>query len=310
MVILEAGKKCKVRYCDYGNEEMIGVDELLELPEKLAKVEPLATSVRIAGVDGVGDSPKNRAKVEKKLSVDGLMVTMEEINGDLVGSFEVGGKRIKFSKSKDQPSCATQSNVKEEVPSSNPKGQSTNMDTISTGVTTVEVPLDKDPNSNKVEAGTDERFGNGSLMEKVSAVEVPKSTGKQVMFHQLPGLKLLEGVEISGTVVYGKCRSSSGQYITIISFSVSPENVVSFSPQWIQASLSNLTEQIDHLYAKKKLQVVDLKTLKVGALCIAKSSADGALYRARVIKVSQAISVQFIDFGDLVRRITYFSRFD
>jgi hypothetical protein len=93
VVILEAGKKCKVRYCDYGNEEMIGADELLELPEKLAKVEPLAISVRIAGVDGVGDSPKNRAKVEKKLSVDGLMVMMEEIKGDLVGSFEVGGKK-------------------------------------------------------------------------------------------------------------------------------------------------------------------------------------------------------------------------
>ena len=30
VVILEAGKKCKVRYCDYGNEEMIGAEELLE----------------------------------------------------------------------------------------------------------------------------------------------------------------------------------------------------------------------------------------------------------------------------------------
>ena len=69
--------------------------------------------------------------------------------------------------------------------------------------------------------------------------------------------------------------------------------------------MSNLTDQIDHLFAKNKLQVVDLKTLKVGALCIAKSTADGALYRARVIKVSQEITVQFIDFGDLVRISTF-----
>ena len=208
VVILEAGKKCKVRYCDYGNEEMIGAEELLELPEKLAKVEPLATSVRIAGVDGVGDSLKNRAKVQKKLSGEGLKVTLEEMNGDLVGIFEAGGKKIKFSKSKDQTAPGvTQSKVKEEVASPNSKGLSLNMETISTDVTKVDASSEKVSKPDKVEARKDDRFGNVSLVEKVSSVEVPKSTGKQVMFHQLPGLKLLEGVEISGTVVYGNYLS-------------------------------------------------------------------------------------------------------
>merc|ERR1719466_410183 len=67
------------------------------------------------------------------------------------------------------------------------------METISTDVTKVDASSEKVSKPDKVEArkDKDDRFGNVSLVEKVSSVEVPKSTGKQVMFHQLPGLKLL-----------------------------------------------------------------------------------------------------------------------
>ena len=91
------GDEAEVRYCDYGNMEKKGVGELFKLPDDLAKHEQLAARVRVEGVKGVADSSKNRARVEKKLSVEGLMVKVVEDKEGLVGSFEVGGKRIKFS---------------------------------------------------------------------------------------------------------------------------------------------------------------------------------------------------------------------
>merc|ERR1719318_1745445 len=95
------GAEAEVRYCDYGNMEKKGVGELFKLPDDLAKHEQLAARVRVEGVKGVADSTKNRARVEKKLSVEGLMVKVVEDKGGLVGSFEVGGKKLKFSKNKE-----------------------------------------------------------------------------------------------------------------------------------------------------------------------------------------------------------------
>ena len=96
------GNEVEVRYCDYGNVEKKGMDELLKLPDKLAKPAALAVRLRVEGVTGVGDSAKNRARVEKKLSVEGLMVkVVDEDKDGLIGTFEVGGKKIKFSKNKD-----------------------------------------------------------------------------------------------------------------------------------------------------------------------------------------------------------------
>ena len=101
------------------------------------------------------------------------------------------------------------------------------------------------------------------------------------MFAQLPNLKLLEGVEISGTVVY-----------------VSPLGGVWFCPQWIQAPLDNLTVHMDAIQAEGKLKNIESSQLKEGLLVIAKSSIDGDLYRARVVTVGQKITVNYVDFGD------------
>ena len=54
--------------------------ELFELPEDLASEQKLAVNVGVEGIKGVADSSKDRARVEKKLSVEGLMVKLEEEN--------------------------------------------------------------------------------------------------------------------------------------------------------------------------------------------------------------------------------------
>ena len=100
-VMSVSGTEVEVRYCDYGNVEKKSLGELFKLPEDLASEQQLAVNVRVEGVKGVADSSKNRARVEKKLSVEGLMVKLEEESNGLVGMFEVGGKKIKFSKNKD-----------------------------------------------------------------------------------------------------------------------------------------------------------------------------------------------------------------
>ena len=57
----------------------------------------------------------------------------------------------------------------------------------------------------------------GVSKEVINVVKVPVSSTRTVMFNELPKLKLLEGVEFSGTVVY-----------------VSKLGGVWFCPQWIQ----------------------------------------------------------------------------
>ena len=100
-VMRVSGTEVEVRYCDYGNVEKKGLSELFKLPEDLASEQQLAVNVRVEGVKGVADSSKNRTRVEKKLSVEGLMVKLEEESNGLVGMFELGGKKEKISKNKD-----------------------------------------------------------------------------------------------------------------------------------------------------------------------------------------------------------------
>jgi len=101
VVLSVSGNEVEIRYCDYGNLERKGMGELLKLPANLAEQKPLAVQVRVEGVKGVADSAKNRARVEKKLCVEGLMVNVGEDKEGLYGVFEVGSKKIKFSKSKE-----------------------------------------------------------------------------------------------------------------------------------------------------------------------------------------------------------------
>merc|ERR1719376_1582563 len=125
--------------------------------------------------------------------------------------------------------------------------------------------------------------------EIVTEVKVPKSSSRTVMYNELPNLKLLEGVEISGTVVY-----------------VSPLGGVWFCPQWIQAPLDTLSMQVDVVAAENKLVSMCRNNMREGILCIARSPQDGELYRARIVCIdSNKVTVAFIDFGnsDLVTEL-------
>merc|ERR1719376_1239651 len=118
--------------------------------------------------------------------------------------------------------------------------------------------------------------------EIVTEVKVPKSSSRTVMYNELPNLKLLEGVEISGTVVY-----------------VSPLGGVWFCPQWIQAPLDTLSMQVDVVAAENKLVSMCRNNMREGILCIARSPQDGELYRARIVSIdSNKVTVAFIDFGN------------
>ena len=308
-VLSVSGTQVEVRYCDYGNKEMKGVDELFKLPDDLASHEELAVRVRVEGVKGVGDSSKNRARVEKKLSVDGLMVKLVKENEEFVASFEVGGKKIKFSKSKD-----VTGESKGELPVENKKVESevkTALKKSDNSVESVAVPKPRTEEPTKVcesnEVKMKNEAGSGDAPNKevkdvltesgvkdpvigVTGIEksesteekVLKSSNRIVLYSELPNLKLLEGVEISGTVVY-----------------VSPLGGVWFCPQWIQGPLDTLTVQVDGLAVEKKLVTMCRSSIKEGILCIARSSQDGELYRARIACIEKNyVTVTFIDFGN------------
>ena len=79
----------EVRFCDFGNIENKTFTEMFELPHDFRAQTELAFSVKVDGVNNVSNSSKNRARVEKKLAVDGLMVKLEVQGHDLLGSFYV-----------------------------------------------------------------------------------------------------------------------------------------------------------------------------------------------------------------------------
>jgi len=307
-VLSISGTEIEVRYCDYGNKEKKTMNELFKLPDELADHEQLAVKVRVQGIYGVADSSKNRARVEKKMCVDGLMVTLVEDDQGLTGIFEVEGKKIKFSKNKDvetkkksDEKTVEQKDLVHTMAIDKKKeikvlsDEKTDKPKDSAGETNV---VDKEEIQGKGNEafqsekepvdipGVDSSNATGTRVEvgdeKINYVEVPRSIKRDVAFNELPKLKLLEGVEISGTVVY-----------------VSPLGGIWFCPQWIQSSLDTLTMQVDKAAADKELIMMDKGSLREGGLCIARSSQDGELYRARVVSIDSKVTVAFIDFGNI-----------
>jgi len=67
-----------IRYMEFGNTEMVDQKELCHLPLSLSKVGPMAVKVKLVGMEGVKNSEKNRLKVEKKLDVDNLEVSVDK----------------------------------------------------------------------------------------------------------------------------------------------------------------------------------------------------------------------------------------
>merc|ERR1719234_2503249 len=96
---MESTNKVMIRYMEFGNSEIVDQKELCHLPSSLVKVGPLAVKVRLVGMEGVKNSEKNRRKVEKKLDVDNLEVTVDK---KWLATFYSSGVAIKFKGSKDE----------------------------------------------------------------------------------------------------------------------------------------------------------------------------------------------------------------
>ena len=73
------------------------------LPEELASRDPLAFSVRVAGMERIKDSAKNRDRVAAKLGKPGLEVVVNICpeDGNLVATFSYGGKPVTLVKKKE-----------------------------------------------------------------------------------------------------------------------------------------------------------------------------------------------------------------
>ena len=234
----------EVRFCDFGNIENKTFTELFELPHDFRAQTELAFSVKVDGVNNVSNSSKNRARVEKKLAVDGLMVKLEVQGQDLLGSFYVDDKCIRFTKSKDQGNGLSVDSKREET-----------------------------SNRNALNALVDESTNNN---------EESKSILEESMVCDLPSLKLLEGVEIAGTVVY-----------------ISPQGSVWFSPEWIQSSLHDVSSRFDQLILDSKLKNLSCTRFQPGMLCVSRSLEDDSLYRSKIVTFSsEEVYVHYIDFGN------------
>jgi len=94
---IESSNKVMIRYMEFGNSEMVDQKELCNLPSSLGKVGPLAVKVRLVGMEGVKNSEKNRRKVEKKLDVDNLEVSVDK---EWLATFYSSGVALRFKGSK------------------------------------------------------------------------------------------------------------------------------------------------------------------------------------------------------------------
>ena len=237
--------KVEVRFCDFGNTESKTRTELFELPHEIRAHTELAFAVKVDGVNNVSNSSKNRARVEKKLNVEGLMVKLDVKDNDLVGSFKVEDRFIKFTKSKDiQEKGSNVDSKREEICNRN--------------------------------------ASNALVEENVIINKEVKSILKGTMVCDLPSLKLLEGVEITGSVVY-----------------VSPQGSVWFSPDWIQSSLHEVSLTFDQLLLESKLKSLNCTSFQPGLLCVSRSLEDDSLYRSKIVSFSsEEVRVQYIDFGN------------
>lgn len=253
-----------VRFCDFGNVDKKLLSELYKLPSGLQVHPELAFPVKVYGVNNVTNSSKNRARVERKLSIEELMVKLECLGKDITGQFYVDNNIIMFSKSKDNQA---QRDIKlEAYKNSEERGQSLQNVVIN----------------------------ESSKLDQLNDVKVKDNVRPFdcLLVSDLPRLELLEGEEIGGSVVY-----------------VSPEGVVWFSPEWIQAPLHRMSLNINQLKLNNELQSLPSESFRNGLLCVACSLEDDCLYRSEIISFSSdCVYVQYIDFGNcenLPRANTY-----
>merc|ERR1719233_429149 len=94
---MESTNKVMIRYMEFGNTEMVEQEELCHLPSSLCKVGPLAVKVRLAGMEGVKNSEKNRRKVVKKLDVENLEVS---VDNEWLATFYSSGVALRFKGSR------------------------------------------------------------------------------------------------------------------------------------------------------------------------------------------------------------------
>ena len=126
-----------------------------------------------------------------------------------------------------------------------------------------------------------------SVKEEIKAVvevKTPISTGNVVMANELPTLKLLVGIETSGTVV-----------------NVSPFGSVWFSPSWTYQALDEFSTQLKTL----QNSLIPLKTEDVlsNVICIVNSPQFEDYFRAKIVEQleNKVCVVKYIDYGDTER---------
>ena len=237
-----SGDLVKVLYFDFGNGEQVSINDLWKMPSNLQDIPPAAVKVMIDGTQGVEDNDTIRAEIENKLFVDdGLQVKLTKA--------EDGNLTARFGFKDKKIKFSFSKSQSKEVGSNNNQGNNCS-------------PIKEEK-------------------EVVKCVEIPKSNSKIVMFNDLPSMKLLAKVEISGAVV-----------------NVSPLGTVWFTPTWIQGSLDSLSNKIDESSAH--LEPVNPEDVCTNLLCIARNGSDGYLYRAKIVEQleNSVCTVKYIDYGD------------
>jgi len=108
VLVVEDADMVTIRYMDFGNTETVDRKELCHLPSGLGKLAPMAVRVRLGGMVGVKNTENNRRKVEKKLNVENLEVSLDKegfatfYTGGIVISFKASKTERKYSHSKDR----------------------------------------------------------------------------------------------------------------------------------------------------------------------------------------------------------------
>jgi len=99
VLAVEDADMVTIRYMEFGNTETVDRKELCHLPSSLGKLAPVAVRVRLWGMVGVKNTENNRRKVEKKLNVENLEVSLDK---EGYATFYSSGIHICFKGSKTE----------------------------------------------------------------------------------------------------------------------------------------------------------------------------------------------------------------
>ena len=231
----ETSDKVMIRYLEFGNSEIVDQKELCHLPSSLGKVGPMAVKVRLVGMEGVKNTEKNRRKVEKKLDVDNLEVSVDK---DWLATFYSSGVAVRFKGSKSEPN---EVNLKEKTI----QAQVEVLPEVETELVTVR----------NVERAVDESevekfdYNNKDYNSNVVNVEVIDSKKNFVECDDILAVASAN-VSIEGQEEVSTVKSSSGaETDSGIGFSMTMESLVSENEYKVNNEVINDVDQPDEIIA-------------------------------------------------------------